>query len=69
MIRLYRPRRQRPHRAVRRWAGSRRQEQEATQPPAAPEDATVYACACGNTFTAAVTATVTCPVCGDGQVW
>jgi DNA-directed RNA polymerase subunit RPC12/RpoP len=29
----------------------------------------LYVCACGNTFTAAVTATVICPVCRDGQAW
>ena len=67
MIKLYRPRRQRPHKPARRWAARRREE--AIQPPTAPEDATLYVCACGNTFTAAVTATVTCPACGDGQAW
>jgi DNA-directed RNA polymerase subunit RPC12/RpoP len=34
-----------------------------------PEDAALYVCGCGNAFTAAVTASVTCPSCGDGQAW
>jgi hypothetical protein len=67
MIKLHRLRLQRPHKPVRRsHEGSRPSE---GQPPAVPEDATRYVCACGNTFTAAVTATVTCPSCGDGQAW
>jgi hypothetical protein len=35
----------------------------------APEDAALYQCHCGNSFTAAVTTCVTCPSCGTGQVW
>jgi hypothetical protein len=37
--------------------------------PVQPEDAALYVCGCGNAFTAAVTASVTCPACGDGQAW
>jgi len=67
MIKLHRLRLQRSHDSVRR--SPERSEPSATRPRVAPEDATVYACACGNTFTAAVTATVTCPACGSGQAW
>jgi hypothetical protein len=38
-------------------------------PPTVPEDAALYVCGCGNAFTAAVTTSVTCPACGDGQAW
>jgi hypothetical protein len=37
--------------------------------PVQPEDAALYICGCGHSFTAAVTAGVTCPHCGDGQAW
>ena len=67
MIKLHRLRLQRSHDPDRR--SPERSRSEATRPPAAPEDATVYVCACGNTVVAAVTATVTCPACGDGQAW
>jgi hypothetical protein len=67
MIKLHRLRLQRPDNPVRRSPG--RTRRGAGQPPVAPEDAALYACGCGNTFTAAVTATVTCPGCGNGQAW
>jgi hypothetical protein len=67
MIKLHRLRLQRTHNRVRRSPTPSRLV--ATQPPIVPEDTAVYACACGNTFTAAVTATVICPVCRDGQAW
>ena len=35
----------------------------------APEDAALYQCHCGHSFTAAVTADVDCPSCGTGQPW
>jgi hypothetical protein len=41
----------------------------AAQPALLPEDAALYVCGCGNAFTAAVTTSVTCPACGDGQAW
>ena len=34
-----------------------------------PEDAALYRCHCGTSFTAAVTTTVACPRCGTGQAW
>ena len=34
-----------------------------------PEDAALYRCHCGTSFTAAVTTCVTCPHCGAGQAW
>jgi hypothetical protein len=34
-----------------------------------PEDAALYRCHCGKSFTAAVTTCVTCPDCGAGQAW
>ena len=34
-----------------------------------PEDAALYRCHCGNTFTAAVTTCVACPRCGTGHAW
>jgi hypothetical protein len=67
MIKLHRLRFQRPHNPARRSPARSRQGE--SRPPVVPEDAVLYVCACGNTFTAAVTATVTCPVCGDGQAW
>jgi hypothetical protein len=67
MIKLHRLRRQRTHIGVRRSPAP--VLQSASPPPMVPEDTAVYACACGNTFTAAVTATVICPVCRDGQAW
>jgi hypothetical protein len=35
----------------------------------APEDAALYLCHCGHSFTAAVTTGVACPSCGTGQPW
>jgi Flp pilus assembly protein CpaB len=35
----------------------------------APEDAALYACGCGENFTAQVTAGVRCPACGAQQAW
>lgn len=35
----------------------------------APEDAALYLCDCGHSFTAAVTTRVACPSCGTGQPW
>jgi hypothetical protein len=35
----------------------------------APEDAALYRCHCGHSFTAAVTTCVACPSCGTGQAW
>ncbi len=67
MIKLHRLRIQRSHKPARRL--SARSRRDASQPPAVPEDAVLYNCACGNTFTAAVTATVTCPACGEAQAW
>ena len=67
MIKLHRLRRQRPHKPVRRSRARSRPSE--SPPPVVPEDATLYVCGCGNSFTAAVTATVTCPACGDGQAW
>ena len=67
MIKLHRLRIQRSHKPARRSAAPSPQGE--SQAPVVPEDATLYVCACGNTFTAAVTATVTCPACGDGQAW
>jgi len=63
--RLHRFRSQRRRHSARRSSARRR---ASTQPPL-PEDASIYVCGCGNTFTAAVTATVTCPACGDAQAW
>ena len=34
-----------------------------------PEDAALYRCHCGTSFTAAVTTSVVCPSCGTGQAW
>jgi hypothetical protein len=34
-----------------------------------PEDAALYQCHCGHSFTAAVTTCVACPSCGTGQPW
>jgi hypothetical protein len=67
MIKLHRLRFQRPHKPTRRSPARSRQGE--SESPVIPEDAVLYICACGNTFTAAVTATVTCPACGDGQAW
>ena len=67
MIKLHRLRIQRSHKAARRSPARSRQDE--SQAPVVPEDAMLYVCACGNTFTPAVTATVTCPACGDGQAW
>jgi rubrerythrin len=35
----------------------------------APEDAALYLCSCGHSFTAGVTTRVACPSCGTGQPW
>ena len=67
MIKLHRLRFQRAHKPPRRSPARSRQGE--SRPAVVPEDAVLYVCACGNTFTAAVTATVTCPACGDGQAW
>jgi hypothetical protein len=64
---LDRPRSQRAHRTAGRSAAPR--PRGATVRSVLPEDAALYVCACGNAFTAAVTAHVTCPACGDGQAW
>jgi len=34
-----------------------------------PEDRAQYSCSCGLVFRAAVSASVTCPHCGDAQDW
>jgi hypothetical protein len=34
-----------------------------------PEDAALYLCGCGKSFTAAVSTWVTCPACGHEQAW
>jgi hypothetical protein len=34
-----------------------------------PQDRALYACRCGSTFQAAVTASVRCPHCGETQAW
>ncbi len=34
-----------------------------------PLDQAQYSCACGYVFDAAVSTTVACPHCGDGQAW
>jgi hypothetical protein len=34
-----------------------------------PEDRALYACHCGFAFTAAVTTSVHCPLCGAEQAW
>lgn len=34
-----------------------------------PDDTTLYACGCGLSFRAPVTASVTCPRCGGGLAW
>ena len=34
-----------------------------------PEDQALYTCVCGYAFTAAVTTSVDCPHCGQGQAW
>jgi hypothetical protein len=35
----------------------------------ASEDRALYLCGCGTGFTATVTTTVGCPMCGSGQAW
>jgi hypothetical protein len=64
---LHRPGSQRSRRLPRRLAVRRLRAAPAW--PIVPEDAALYVCGCGNAFTAAVTASVTCPSCGDGQAW
>jgi hypothetical protein len=64
---LHRPRFQRSGRFPRRPVT--RRQRAAPPRPILPEDAALYVCGCGNAFTAAVTASVTCPSCGDGQAW
>lgn len=34
-----------------------------------PDDNAHYSCACGMSFTAAVSTSVACPNCGTGQAW
>jgi hypothetical protein len=34
-----------------------------------PQDKALYECSCGTVFTAAVSTSVDCPVCGDDQAW
>lgn len=34
-----------------------------------PRDNAFYACSCGYAFNAAVSTSVRCPHCGDGQAW
>jgi hypothetical protein len=51
---------------ARRAAHPRRR---AAPAPILPEDSALYICGCGHAFTAAVTASVTCPACGGGQAW
>jgi hypothetical protein len=34
-----------------------------------PEDKALYTCTCGYQFDAAVSASVQCPHCGQGQAW
>jgi hypothetical protein len=67
MIKLHRLRLQRQHKPVRRSPARSREVD--SRPAVVPEDAILYVCGCGKTFTADVTATVTCPACGDGQAW
>jgi hypothetical protein len=54
------------HQVPRRFQRSARAVAPAVKPP---EDAAHYVCCCGTAFTAAVTAGVTCPDCGDAQAW
>jgi hypothetical protein len=34
-----------------------------------PQDQALYICRCGSAFQAVVTASVSCPHCGDAQAW
>jgi hypothetical protein len=34
-----------------------------------PQDESLYSCSCGFQFSAAVSASVDCPHCGDAQAW
>ena len=34
-----------------------------------PQDRALYICRCGSAFQAAVSASVSCPHCGDAQAW
>jgi hypothetical protein len=34
-----------------------------------PEDTALYTCTCGYQFDAPVSASVSCPHCGQGQAW
>lgn len=61
-----RPRSRSPRRRFRKAAN---RVPSTAGPATIPEDAALYMCGCGNAFTAAVTASVTCPACGDGQAW
>lgn len=50
-------------------ATARRRRHRSTHVGRVPEDGALYRCRCGTAFTAAVTACVTCPTCGEGQAW
>jgi hypothetical protein len=64
---LHQHRSRRPDLPARRSSSSHRDG--AGRRPVQPEDAALYICGCGHAFTAAVTASVTCPHCGGGQAW
>jgi len=67
LTQLRRPQRRSTQARFRRRGAHRRPA--SAQPPTAPEDAALYACGCGQTFTAQVTAGVECPACGAQQAW
>ena len=59
------PRRRNSHRPEDRPAPARERNQRAN----ISQDAALYSCSCGYVFKAAVTTSVGCPHCGDGQAW
>jgi hypothetical protein len=42
---------------------------ERTRLAGRPQDESLYTCGCGFQFSAAVSASVDCPHCGDAQAW
>ena len=67
LTQLRRPQRRSSHMRFRRRGAHPRPAPPIQLP--APEDAALYACGCGENFTAQVTARVECPACGAEQAW
>jgi hypothetical protein len=63
--------RQRPTQkgARRRGGPAPQRPEERERGTGGPQDSALYACRCGASFQARVTASVRCPHCGEPQAW